>query len=32
MVSQTLPDTGAVHQRRDPDAAEVIRRTDTGQL
>ena len=32
MVSQALTDTGAVDQWGDPDPAEVIRRTDTGQL
>ena len=32
VVSQALADAGAVDQRGDPDPAEMIRRTDTGQL
>jgi hypothetical protein len=32
VIGQTLADAGAVHQRSDPDPAEVIRRTDTGHL
>ena len=32
VVSQAFTDTGAIDERGDPDPAEVIRRTDTGQL